>query len=101
MSVLPTGTAELTRPAAAAAHHFTNHGARQTKQRFRARSKTLGRMFDEDRRPQRYPAVKVVLDTLSSDEIAVMICAGANGFCTSILFGTPCEGQSSAEKPVI
>src|SRR4051812_38439611 len=42
-----------------------------------------------------YPEPKLLLDAFNSDEIAVMICAGAKGFCTSTLFGTPCEGQSS------
>jgi|SRR4051794_28913091 hypothetical protein len=42
-----------------------------------------------------YPEPKLLLDAFNSDETAVMICAGAKGFCTSTLFGTPCEGQSS------
>ncbi len=39
--------------------------------------------------------LRLLLVTLSSCDIAVMICAGANGFCTSVLFGTPCAAQSS------
>ena len=48
-----------------------------------------------------YPAFKLLLDKFSSDEIAVMICAGAKGFCTRMLFGTPREAQSSTKKPVM
>src|SRR6186713_3233645 len=63
MSVLPTGTAELTRSAAAAGASFHQSRRATTQQRLRPCSIASG-IFDEDRAAPRYPAVKVVLDTL-------------------------------------
>jgi hypothetical protein len=38
---------------------------------------------------------------LRSFETAVISCAGANGFANMMLFGTPCDAQSSASFPLI
>ena len=43
----------------------------------------------------------VVGPVLSNCDTAVTSCAGANGFCSKMLLGTPCEGHWSAAAPVM